>query len=131
MKLILLILLFAFNISYAQEVRCSTVNSTIGYSYVYATDKYEQSVKSMDRVKICMGPETIAIGQKTSFYMGKAINEVRDKDGLTYRMYATNEKDQHLILEIWFSNQSRSRMVVTAIFPKLYYIEYYVEQSVE
>ena len=126
MKTLILMLLSTIS-TYAQSTRCSYVNNTIGYSYEATTGEYRQSVRSIDRVQLCQGPETIAIGEKTTFFMGEAIEEVRDKKGKTYRMHATNEKRKPLILEEWFSNEVEPKMVITAIYPKLNYVEYHVE----
>ena len=125
MKIIAVLLFTAFN-GYAQSVRCSYVVKTIGYSYDSMVGNYRETVTSIDRVKLCQGPETIAIGAKTTFHLGDAIEEVKSKKGKTFRLHATNEKYQPLILEMWYPDDAGAQMYVKATYSE-YFIVYFLE----
>jgi hypothetical protein len=123
---ILLILCLATCSAYAQEVRCSYVFRTVGYIYDTEIGNYRETVTSIDRVKMCAGSETIAIGAKTTFYLGNAIDEVNSKKDKRYRLHATNESHKTLTLEMWYPNEDGAKMYIKAIYPE-YFIVYFIE----
>ena len=116
--------IFATN-SFCQDVRCSYVKQTIGYLYDISTKEYKEEIRTFQRDKMCMGPNTIAIGAKTSYYMGNAISRIEEPNNTVYIMEAKDHDRKQLILEIAFT----PNMTITAFYPEAFYIIYYIEDD--
>ena len=106
-----------------QEIRCSYVQQTVGYLYQPSTKEYKEEIRTFQRDEVCMGPTTIAIGPKTSYYMGEAISRIEKPNNKVYKMKATDHNRNPLILELAFT----PKMTIKATYPEAYYIIYYIE----
>lgn len=122
---ILVLFLIGNTNGFTQSIRCSKVVYTIGYLYVPSTESYREEVKSIESVKFCMSSDGFAIGEKTTYWLGKAISKKEYSDGTVYTWNATDQKGVSLILETSFL----STMKLTATYPEAYKIVYYVEDD--